>query len=482
MLPRNFERLNNAIIAPSVTITEAIYQLDRAGTRALLVCTGGRKLYGILTDGDLRRALLKRVDLTAPCSTITNRQPITSNVPLLPIEALHLLDAHDIDHLPILNVKGEVIDFLLRADFGLERELVAHSRERLDSVIAHPGTAIAEAISQLDKAGTGVLLLSVNGTRLAGLLTDGDIRRAILRSTSLDTPCERIATQQPTVVLAPISATAALQIMNQRDIHQLPVVDSEGNVIDLILRKDIVAEVKSRLSAVIMAGGYGKRLLPLTEHVPKPMLPVGDRPLLERTIERLSRSEIREISLITHYLAESIEKHFGDGRSFGVRLNYVQEKNPLGTAGGLKLMKKPTHPFVVINGDILTGLSFDMMYDFHRKHGAQVTVGVRKYEVKVPYGVVECDDVKVMHLKEKPSLTFFVNAGIYILEPTVFDYIPDGQHFNMTDLIQKLLEQTKPIISFPVMEYWLDIGQHQDYQQAQEDVRSGKYDDGNGWR
>jgi NDP-sugar pyrophosphorylase family protein len=262
--------------------------------------------------------------------------------------------------------------------------------------------------------------------------------------------------------------------MNQRDIHHLPVVDAEGNVVDLILRKDIVAEVKLNLLAVVMAGGYGKRLLPLTEHVPKPMLPVGDRPLLERTIEQLRRSGIREVTLVTHYLAESIEQHFGDGRSFGVRLTYVQEDNPLGTAGGLKLMKRPIRPFVVINGDILTDLSFETMHDYHRKNDVEITVGVRKYEVNVPFGVVECDDVRITQIKEKPLLTFFINAGIYLLEPSVYDYIPEGQYFNMTDLIQKLLDLGRPVASFPIMEYWLDVGQHADYKQAQEDIRNGK--------
>ena len=473
MLTRNFERLNRAIIDPRTTIAEAMAQLDRAGTRALVVCSGGRKLYGIITDGDFRRALLRVNDLNVPCGSIANREPIVTDVPLLPIEVLRILNQHDIDHLPVLNAKGEVIDFLLRSDIGVEEELTARSVRRLDSVTIRPSTSIAEAMAQLDKAGTGALILCSTGTKLQGLLTDGDIRRAMLRGIALDSSCDSIANVKPSTVQGPISATVALQLMNQRDIHQLPVVDSDDNVVELILRKDIVAEVTSGLSAVIMAGGYGKRLLPLTEHVPKPMLPVGDRPLLERTIEQLRQSGIRDISLITHYLAESIEQHFGNGRSFGVRLHYVQEDNPLGTAGGLKLLKAD-RPFVMINGDILTGLSFEAMHDYHRKSGAVITVGVRKYEMKVPYGVVECNEVGIVALKEKPSLTFFVNAGIYLLEPSAYDYIPSDQHFNMTDLIQNLLERKMPVASFPIMEYWLDVGQHEDYRRAQEDVRSGK--------
>lgn len=471
---QKFERLNRVIISPAASIGEAITQLDRAGTQALVVCSGGRKLYGLLTDGDIRRALLQVKDLSAPCGSVANREPIVTNVPLLPVEVLRILNQHDVDHLPVLNAKGEIIDFLIRSDIGVEEELVARSLQRLDSVIIKPSVSIAEAIARLDKAGTGALVLCQTGAKLHGLLTDGDIRRAVLRGIPLQSSCEHIANLSPTTVQGPISATLALQLMNQRDIHHLPVVGPDGSIVELVLRKDIVAEVKSRLSAVVMAGGYGKRLLPLTEHVPKPMLPVGDRPLLERTIEQLRQSGIRDVSLITHYLAESIEQHFGNGRVFGVRLNYVQEDNPLGTAGGLKLMKKPDRPFVVINGDILTGLSFESMHDYHRKSGSIITVGVRKYEMRVPYGIVECNEEGIVALKEKPSLTFFVNAGIYLLEPSACDYIPSGQHFNMTDLIQNLLERKMPVASFPIMEYWLDVGQHEDYRRAQEDVRSGK--------
>jgi len=156
-----------------------------------------------------------------------------------------------------------------------------------------------------------------------------------------------------------------------------------------------------------------------------------------------------------------------------VRLEWMED-HPLGTAGGLKLLKRANGPFLVINGDILTGVSFQEMLDYHRKHGAELTVGVRKYEVKVPFGVVECNDVRVTQLQEKPTLNLFVNAGVYLLQPSVCDYIPDGQRFDMTDLIQKLLEAGRPVVSFPIMEYWLDVGRPEDYLKAQEDVRNGK--------
>lgn len=473
MTSASIHRLDSIVISPGASISEAIAQLDKAGTGALVVCSSGRKPYGLLTDGDIRRALLQARDLEDPCGTITNQRPIVSRVPLLPIEALRLMNQHDISHLPVLGAEGELVDFLLRKDLGAEQELAARTRQRLDSVVISPTASIVEAIAQLDKAGTGALVLCSNERKLYGFLTDGDIRRAVLRGVPLESPCENIASRNPVTTQVTISAANALHLMNHHDINHLPVVDAGDNVVDFLLRRDIVREDQLILSAVVMAGGYGKRLLPLTEQVPKPMLPVGDRPLLERTIAQLRRSGIQEVNLITHYLPECIEQHFGDGGSFGVRLNYLKEDHPLGTAGGLRLMKKATDPFLVMNGDILTGLPFQEMLAYHRKNGAEVTVGVRKSEVQVPFGVLECEDVRITQITEKPSLTFLINAGIYLLEPSVCDYIPKGQRFDMTDLIQKLLDSRRRVVCFPIMEYWLDVGQHEQYRQAQEDVRNG---------
>jgi dTDP-glucose pyrophosphorylase len=346
--------------------------------------------------------------------------------------------------------------------------------EYLDGVTVSPSLSIAEAISQLDRAGTGALALCAPGRRLRGVVTDGDIRRAILRKVPLDETVEKIATLSPTVAEGAIAVADALQLMIQRDINHLPVVDKEGNLLEFLLRKNLVADVEPNLSAVIMAGGFGKRLLPLTEQVPKPMLPVGDRPLLQRTIEQLQRSGIREVNLTTHYLSESIVRHFGDGEAFGVKINYSNEDQPLGTAGGLKLLEKAEGPFLVINGDILTGVSFQRMLRFHQKHKALMTVAVRAHEIEVPFGVVECEDARVTQLREKPRLTLLVNAGIYLLEPDACDYIPGGRRFDMTDLIRLLLEEGQTVASFPIIEYWQDVGRYEDYRQAQEDLRNGR--------
>jgi dTDP-glucose pyrophosphorylase/predicted transcriptional regulator len=468
------QRLESVVISPSASIREAIACLDKAGTGALVLCSDDRKLVGLLTDGDIRRAILRSRSLDDPCHLICTSEPITAPGAIGSQEALRLMNLHDINQLPLVDANGVLQDLILRQDLGADVEVEEAAERRLANVIISPTVSVAEAVALLDRAGTGALVLCTNGRTLCGLLTDGDIRRAILQGKSMDAPCMTIASKTPVVAPRSISKSRVLHLMNQHDIHHLPVVDEENRVVAFWLRKDLVPDVSLDLSAVIMAGGYGKRLLPLTENVPKPMLPVGDRPLLELTIEQLRRSGIREVSLTTHYLPECIVSHFGDGAEFGVNLRYLKEDHPMGTAGGLKQMKRPDGTFLVINGDILTGVPFSEMLVYHRKHEAALTVGVRKYDVQVPFGVVECEDVRITKLQEKPSLSFFINAGTYLLEPSAWDYIPEGRPFDMTDLMQKLIEAGRPVVGFPIMEYWLDVGQHEDYQKAQADVLKGR--------
>lgn len=467
-------RLESVIVSPSLSIGEAIARLDKAGTGALAVCASDRKLVGLLTDGDVRRAILKSCEFADPCASICKREPVTALHPVVAGDALQLMNRHDINQLPVVDADGIVRAFILRKDLGAEIQLQATVQRRLESAIISPATSLSDAIAQLDRAGTGALVVCTSGQILCGLLTDGDVRRAILQGKSMDVPCVTIASQSPVAAPRSVSTREVLDLMNAHDIHHLPVVDESNRVVEFLLRKDLVPDVRLDLPAVIMAGGYGKRLLPLTESVPKPMLPVGDRPLLELTIQQLRRAGIRDVSLTTHYLPECIVNHFGDGRDFGVRLNYLKEDYPMGTAGGLHQMKRPESTFLVLNGDVITEVPFPEMLFYHRKHGAMLTVGVRKYEVSVPFGVVECEDVRVTKVQEKPCLSFFINAGTYLLEPSVCDYIPCERPFDMTDLMQKLLEAGQHVIGFPITEYWLDVGRQEDYQQAQDDVRSGK--------
>lgn len=337
---------------------------------------------------------------------------------------------------------------------------------------------VRDAIACIDRNAKGIVLVTDAEQRLIGTLTDGDIRRAMLAGLNLDEPVDallrRKATSTPALpVTAPVGTArdVLLRLMQERRIRQIPLLSERGTVEELVTLDELLPEQMLPLQAVIMAGGFGSRLRPLTDSLPKPMLPVGDTPLMQHTIEQLRNAGIRRVNVTTHFMSEKIQDYFGDGRRFGVELNYVAEDRPLGTAGFLSLMEAPQEPLLVINGDILTQIDFRALVHFHRDQRADLTVGVRQYDLSVPYGVIEAEGSVVRNIVEKPALRFLVNAGIYLLEPTVRQFIPAAEHFDMTDLIHSLLNATRSVGCFPIREYWLDIGKPADYQQAQEDVK-----------
>lgn len=332
----------------------------------------------------------------------------------------------------------------------------------------------------MDASGLGVALVTDPDSRLLGMITDGDVRRAVLDGQDLESPVrhllERKAEQgRGKPLSAPVGTSDAvlMHMMNEHTLRHIPIVDSTFRVVDLALLSRLAKEYGGPRNAVIMAGGFGTRLHPLTKDVPKPMLPVGDRPVLEHIIGQLREAGIQHVDITTHYLAEDIIKHFGDGKAFGVDIQYVREQEPLGTAGSLKLLGRRREPLLVVNGDVLTQVDYRAMVHFHRDHQAELTVAVRKYDMKVPYGVVECDGPRVFGLSEKPVYNFFVNAGLYLLEPTVFEFLPE-ERGHMTEVIDALIAAGRRVVSFPLVEYWLDIGQHEDYEQAKKDAANGR--------
>ncbi|MFA7677027.1 MAG: nucleotidyltransferase family protein, partial [Candidatus Omnitrophota bacterium] len=341
---------------------------------------------------------------------------------------------------------------------------------------------IDKAIAAIQKGKVGIALVVDGDRHLVGTITDGDIRRAILNKVSLETtPVSKLLDVRPADYPKPVTALVGtaheelLVIMSEKVIRQIPLIDHQGRVVELALLSELVEEeLSSPISAVVMAGGMGKRLYPLTKDIPKPMLPLQERPLIERTIEQLKKSGIKKVNIATHYKSEVITKHFGNGDNFGVNINYINEDQPLGTAGALGLMEEPKSPVLVVNGDVLTQLDYRAMVDFHHLHKAIMTVGVRKCELEVPYGVIEIDDVVVKDIIEKPVHSFIVNAGIYLIEPTAYNYIPKNSNFDMTDLVDCLVKANHKVICFPIQEYWLDIGHPEHYQKAKEDVKNGK--------
>jgi dTDP-glucose pyrophosphorylase/CBS domain-containing protein len=348
----------------------------------------------------------------------------------------------------------------------------------LQSLFISPDHSIRKAMACIDKGRCGIALVVDQEKHLLGTITDGDMRRAILAGTDLETPvnvllASKISTRYPKPVTSQVGAKqeTLLEVLHKNVLRQLPILDSDGKVVDLVLIDDLIPTQDLPLQAVIMAGGLGTRLRPLTEDMPKPMLPVGGKPLMELLIEQLRQVGIRHVNVTTHYKPEKISDHFGDGSSFGVELNYVNEDKPLGTGGALGLIAAPKEPLLVINGDILTKVDFRAMLAYHQEQRAVMTVAVKQYDINVPYGVIECEGPRVCALKEKPQMHLLVNAGVYLLEPKVYEFIPNGEHFNMTDLIQWLLDTDHIVASFPIIEYWVDIGQLADYEQAQNDMQ-----------
>lgn len=341
--------------------------------------------------------------------------------------------------------------------------------------------SIREAITLMDKNKLGIILVVTDDRRLVGTITDGDVRRAVLAKVNFDEPvaslvARKVSTKFATPITASVHADSStwLSVLREHSILHLPLLDDDQRVAGLVTLDEFVPGQPLAVHAVVMAGGEGRRLHPLTKDLPKPMLPVGDQPLLEIIIRQLRDAGIKRVKVTTHHKPDKIAEHFGDGKDFGVELSYVGEHRPLGTVGGLGLLEVPTDTTLVINGDILTQIDFRAMLQYHREHRAELTVAVRHYDVKVPYGVIECDGPAVRRLSEKPVVDFFVNAGIYLLEPAVYQFIPNGKPFDMTDLIQRLLDQGRSVVSFPVREYWLDVGQHAQYEEAQEQVKQWK--------
>ncbi len=351
----------------------------------------------------------------------------------------------------------------------------------IQDILLSPDESIQQAMERITNDARRIALVVDDAGRLLTTVTDGDIRRAILDHIALDAPVTALMPYKAERYQTPITAPqhtpkATLQrMMHQHQILHIPLVDDEGRVIDCVTLNDVLpAERTLPLQGVVMAGGLGTRLHPLTKDTPKPMLPVGGRPLLEHILDSFEKSGIRQVNISTFFQAEKIKDHFGDGRAFGVDINYVTEDQPLGTAGALGLLDPPSEPLLVINGDILTRVDFRAMLEYHEHHHAQLTVGVRQYQMRVPYGVVVSEAGQVRELQEKPSYTFMVNAGIYIISPDALRHIPSQERFDMTDLVRVLLEDDQTVVSFPIIEYWLDIGQPIDYEQAQNDYDTGK--------
>jgi dTDP-glucose pyrophosphorylase len=348
----------------------------------------------------------------------------------------------------------------------------------LQRLFVSPQQTMLEVMQRINETAQGIGLVLDSEGRLLNTVTDGDLRRAVLAGIDLRKPIAELRRDNHRPFTVPIgtSRNELAKLMRERNLRHIPLVNADLCVVDMVQLGDLVGDQPSSLgvSAVVMAGGYGSRLRPLTNEIPKPMLPLGDKPLVEHTIDSLRKHGIQHVYMATHYRPEAFYNHFGDGRAFGVQIDYIHEEQPRGTAGVLATLPEGEDPLLVINGDIVTDVSYRAILRFHQESGAEMTVGVRQYDFSVPYGVMEMDGTNILSVKEKPTHHFFVNAGIYLIERTAARYVPAGCSFDMPQLIESLVAMNKKVIGFPISEYWLDIGRVCDYERALSDNEAGR--------
>lgn len=331
-----------------------------------------------------------------------------------------------------------------------------------------PATAtLQEAIRNLDASTLQIILVVAADDVLVGTVTDGDIRRGLLRGLTMTSPIDTITHREPLLVPPQLTREVVLHLMQANRIHQLPVVNERRQVVGLHLWNEIVAPRQRPNIMVIMAGGKGTRLRPHTENCPKPLLPVAGKPMLEHIIERGKAEGFEHFVLAVHYLGHMIEGHFGTGERWQVKIDYLREEAPLGTAGAIGLLReRPAGPFLVSNGDVLTDIRYGELLDFHVRHDALATMAVRLHEWQHPFGVVRSKGVDIVGIDEKPISRSHINAGIYVLDPQALDELQPGERCDMPALFLRLHERGKRTIIYPMHEPWLDVGRIEDYDAA----------------
>jgi dTDP-glucose pyrophosphorylase len=344
---------------------------------------------------------------------------------------------------------------------------------RHKSIIVKIGTPLRKALAAINSNSLAIALIIDKGDRLIGTVTDGDIRRALLAGVTLDKKVELVMHKNPTTARAGTSRDELLRLMKLHQVSQIPLVDAQGRVIGIEILSELLEGPKIKQNpVVIFAGGLGKRLYPLTAETPKPMLPVGGRPVLEHIIQRLAVHGFVNIYLALHYKGEQIEQQLGDGKSLGVNISYVREPEPLGTVGALRLIKSELKmDFLVLNADLLTAVNFEHFMEHHIGTKNELTVGVKEFATQLPYGVVKLQGTSIMALNEKPVETHLVSVGIYGMNPSVLSLIPPKGPYDMPSLITASIKRKRKVAAFLINDYWLDIGTKSDYEKAQRDIQ-----------
>jgi len=334
-----------------------------------------------------------------------------------------------------------------------------------------PDASILTALRIIDQGAVQIALIVDSERKLMGTVTDGDIRRALLRGVSLEAPVSEIMNRQPRTAKHDMDKEAILSVMQYLNLRQFPVLDAEGRVVRLELLDDLLYHRKFDNWIVLMAGGLGSRLGELTKDTPKPLLKVGTKPILEVILENFISHGFHRFYISVNYKAEMIRDYFGDGSRWGVEIRYLHEQKRLGTAGALSLLPdNPDLPVLVMNGDLLTKVNFRQLIDFHNETNAKATMCVREFELQVPYGVVQIANHRLRAIEEKPVQRFFVNGGIYVLSPDMLRFIPEDSFYDMPALFDEIIARGENASVFPIREYWIDIGRTDDFERANVEV------------
>ena len=340
---------------------------------------------------------------------------------------------------------------------------------KIDEIKINQNASIKEALKVIDKGAIKVAVVLSDDGLLLGMLSDGDIRRALLKGMSLDDSITSIINKHPVVANINDTKERILELANEKKLHQIPII-SNGKLIGIQDIREFLAPKNKPNKVILMVGGLGTRLRPLTNDVPKPMLDVGNKPILHTIVENFAKYGYTDIIMCVNYKSEIIKEYFGNGDKFGVKIEYVLESKRMGTAGALSLLKeRPKDDFFVMNGDLLTNVNFEYLHEYHKDSNALASICIRKYEMQVPYGVVNVRANKVTSIEEKPTQSFFVSAGIYMFSPIVLDFIPKGVFYDMPTLFGELLKQGFAVYPFFIREYWLDIGKMDEYRRANDE-------------
>jgi len=339
-------------------------------------------------------------------------------------------------------------------------------------VLLGPNEPLSKAIEVLDKEAYRIVLVVDESNRLLGTVTDGDVRRALIRHCDMESKINEFMFKKPRTANINENRKTILQNLKENNLLQMPLVNDEGVVVGLETYRNLTVKSSYDNPVFLMAGGFGKRLHPLTLETPKPLLKVGSKPILQIILESFIDAGFHRFYISTHYKSEKVRDYFKNGESWDVSIDYIHEEEPLGTAGALGLLPNdiPDIPIIIMNGDLLTKVNFELLLEYHNEVGGLATMCVREYDFQVPYGVVSANQNRIEKIVEKPVHKFFVNAGIYVINPILCHSIHRNSYLDMPDFLQHKIQHGGQVNMFPIHEYWLDIGRMEDFVIAQNDI------------